>query len=1392
MEPHTIPTVDVIDADGDRLRIEVASRDDTVAELARALGWRAPFGLEIGGVAVPPERALVEVDSLVEGARVTPNRGPCEVDALVGDEPSPFEVAVVAGPSCRSWEPLAAGRHGIGRSPALRVHLDDPSVEFHHALLVVDRSVRVVQLTGRTPIEVITSGGEPALVDDAGGIDVRPGDVVAIGASRVAVRAAPANPILTTVRRDVHASTVGPTVGDPWHRELRRGPALPDEPPDEAIGLPAVSPSTAFPSATALVGAGVAAVGAVGLALVLGQVMFALIALVGALASLGTWATGVIVAWRRRRRARLADRRADEQFEAQLRERHQQLVARHGARNPELTELLTDALGERRLVWSRRIGRDGVRVVLGRGTLLVPPVIAADGSARAEPPAAQLAAIQRWSRFTDAAIPFAVAPCEAFAIVGGSHGVRALLRSIVAQTAVGLGPADIQIIVVTDDESGWEWATWLPHVRGALGELLVVGTRELDRLVALGATDRGPDDRRVLLIVDAPSALTVRTGPVRRFVALEHVSTVVGCASGVSVPSVCRRVLTIGSTGRAAWSGLRRQDDTIFDDLLVTGLAECVARRVALALAGLVDPEDVARSAAAMPATVSFSDLHPEILPGGGAGIAARWRDAGDDPRLAVAIGMSADGVVEVDLARDGPHALIAGTTGSGKSELLRTMVVGLAARVSPAHLQFVFIDYKGGATFDGCCALPHTVGVVTDLDGGLAERALASLDAELARRERLFRDAGVAELRDYRTSGGPSLPRLVVMIDEFATMAHDVPGFLPALVGVAQRGRSLGVHLVLATQRPAGVVNDDIRANTNLRLALRVNDRADGLDVVGDELPATFPRLLPGRCTVRLGHAELVVFQAASTAGPRPTGRRVLSASRWPPASTAVGDGPSTGGAEEAADELAALVGLISDAAGMAELAREGPVWLEPLPALLEAGTVTEWFAAADRATAAADDAIGLIDDPVRQTRRPLRWDVPAGNLLLVGAIGSGVTSTIVSLACAAGRTSSPHDTHLYVIDGYGDRSLDGLAQVAHCGGVIRVADAQRVDRLLGRLDAEIDRRSAGALDGPDPAILLFVDGIGALRRSLDGVDRLAVSAMLDRIFEAGPAVGITTCSSTDGVTPGRPVPVADRWVFRVDEHAATQHGVRTPPAGQPPGRLRVMSSGLDAQVAVGADGLAALAGRIPGVGPPSVELLPSWIDPDELPASEHLSTPGRPVRRLVLGRRADDLGPAVLDVPAGDHIFIGGAGRTGTSTVLAQVAAAWRRLEGEHSVVEWPPSPGRLDAPGHLLLVIDDADRVDDVDGVLAATVKRHGGGVTIAAAGRLDAVRSAYGHWTRDVVRSRCGVIMTAPGEVDGDLLGVALPRRTPIPARPGLGWIIDGSGHRLAQFAGRLPP
>ena len=189
--------------------------------------------------------------------------------------------------------------------------------------------------------------------------------------------------------------------------------------------------------------------------------------------------------------------------------------------------------------------------------------------------------------------------------------------------------------------------------------------------------------------------------------------------------------------------------------------------------------------------------------------------------------------------------------------------------------MTFVLVDYKGGSAFAECAQLPHTVGMVTDLDPHQVERALASLSAELTRREHILAAAGAKDIEDYQLlvdkRQARPLPRLVIVIDEFASMVRDLPDFVTGLVNIAQRGRSLGIHLILATQRPSGVVSQEIRANTNLRIALRVTDPADSADVIGVTDAATIAQSHPGRAYVRLGHASLVPFQAGRVGGRRP-----------------------------------------------------------------------------------------------------------------------------------------------------------------------------------------------------------------------------------------------------------------------------------------------------------------------------------------------------------------------------------------------------------------------------------------------------------------------------------------------------------------------------------------
>jgi S-DNA-T family DNA segregation ATPase FtsK/SpoIIIE len=807
--------------------------------------------------------------------------------------------------------------------------------------------------------------------------------------------------------------------------------------------------------------------------------------------------------------------------------------------------------------------------------------------------------------------------------------------------------------------------------------------------------------------------------------------------------------------------------------------------------------------------------------------IAARWRAGrgGDDRRsqLRAAIGVTSDGIVEVDLVSDGPHALIAGTTGSGKSELLRSLVASLAAGSSPDDLTFVLIDYKGGSTFDACADLPHTVGVVTDLDDRLAERALISLDAELRRREHLLRAVGADDLDSYRSASPDApLPRLVVVIDEFAAMAAELPGFLTSLVATAQRGRSLGIHLVLATQRPAGVVSDEIRANTNLRIALRLQDRADAVDIVGASDPAGFPRGVPGRAMLRLGAGETVVFQAAHSSGAyRGIRDRRMIVSRSVAGVVPVDRSGRAGdrSAPVAITEIAALTRTIRAAASLCDIRPPFRPWLPPLPELIPVSQVAEL----------GRDVVGVVDDPGGQRQEPLRWLRSDGNLALIGALGSGTTTALATLLVASG------DAHCYIVDARGDGQLEALASVPTCGGVISLHDVERRTRLVRVLADELARRQADP-SVPRQPIILAVDGLGALlsdmSRVVDGDDH----ARLMRVITDGVAAGIHTVATMErpgAVSHTALAALTYRWVFHLDDPIeCVPLGVparAVPPpipgriviAGQRPvlpgsGRCPVLpGSGrcpvLEAQLAVLPVPRPEGGASSPGAPPAAIGVLAADIDADSLPASTHVGG----LTALAIGFDFAALLPAFLEVPDGEHVLIVGPARSGRSTALIRVIDGWRTAHSDGIVVLHTPRAGspaaaraanasnavvvgadadvavaiesNLAAKRPVLVAVDDAERVVDADGRLLELVNERHPQVMVVATGRPDSLRMMYGHWTAAVRRSRIGLVMSTGSDVDGDLLGEPLPGRSPVAPRAGLAWMIDAAGRRLVQVA-----
>ena len=295
--------------------------------------------------------------------------------------------------------------------------------------------------------------------------------------------------------------------------------------------------------------------------------------------------------------------------------------------------------------------------------------------------------------------------------------------------------------------------------------------------------------------------------------------------------------------------------------------------QVAMSLAPLRDATS-ASAASAIPRVVPLLSLFGPDLPTP-MSVAATW--ATPKPYgLRAPIGMGPSGPLELDLVEHGPHALIGGTSGAGKSELLQSIVASLIHEYPPTRLTFLFVDYKGGAASVVFNSVPHTVGYVTNLDSSLSMRALTSLRAELNHRMRLMEGKAkdLPEMLERFPDETP--PSLVIVVDEFATLVKEVPDFVAGVVDIAQRGRSLGVHLILATQRPSGSVNENILANTNLRISLRMLDATESKTVIGVGSAADIPLPLKGRAFAKLGPRDLIEFQSAFTGAPLTQEREV------------------------------------------------------------------------------------------------------------------------------------------------------------------------------------------------------------------------------------------------------------------------------------------------------------------------------------------------------------------------------------------------------------------------------------------------------------------------------------------------------------------------------------
>jgi S-DNA-T family DNA segregation ATPase FtsK/SpoIIIE len=1039
----------------------------------------------------------------------------------------------------------------------------------------------------------------------------------------------------------------------------------------------------------------------------------------------------------------------------------------------------------------------------------------------------------------DAPVTLSLPECGAVGITGRAADTRALARAMLLSAAVLHSPRDVTITVLTtsDTEADWDWLRWLPHARQPESHpgLARVGndaesTRQ--RLAELTAVldnrrpgtlaGRAPARREItdIVVLDGSYQLRMsfdlatllREGPAAGlyFLCLDE--------SAAQLPAECRQaVVQLANDYGSVLATLLRpggEHDGIAADAVSPAVCETAAR----ALAPVVDVGG--RSAAgSLPSAVRFHDA-AGLEPLDPRQIRARWAAGGRTTQAF--LGLRADGPFVLDLAQ-GPHLLVAGTTGSGKSELLQTLVSSLAVANRPDAMNFVLIDYKGGAAFRAFRTLPHTAGMLSDLDEFLVERALVSLRAELQRRKAVLDRADKTNIQRYWDAlpglpGSDPLPRLVIVVDEFAVMAEQLPEQLASLIDIGRQGRSLGIHLVLATQRPAGVVTADLRSNINLRIALRVASPEDSRDVIDTVDAARIPAEgSAGRAYARLGDSRPVAFQSARIGGLRPGARQAQAPAAVPlswadlgyprPGAERAGPGLSQAGqpADDAVTDLSVLVDAIS-AAARDEPARQRPPWSTPLPATLAAPELaTLWPPGPDPLRV----RYGLLDRPNEQRQIPAVLDIArGGHLLVAGAPQSGRSTVLRTLAGALVAAVNPDEAHLYVLDGGG--ALAALSALPHCGAVVTAAEPDRVERLLGRLTAELSARTrmlaAGghgdlaeyrAAQPPDrrpPFLLVFVDKYDAFLTALEHIDGGRLLGELQRLIRDGLATGIRVVATGDRtLLTGRLGGLVEqklvlRMADRTDFALAGLHS-RAIPRDMPNGRgfllpggdlLQVASLSAQGQGAAENQALRDLARRAAtGTSRPfRVDPLPMTIS-----MTDALRLPGDGPG-LLAGVGGDELSQIRVESPG---LLVIGPPGSGRSTALAIQAASLTRA-GTPLVLVTPRRSsltGRLD-PVLLHLTATDADAVDRLTAALAGVTEAAivvddaelltdtplGNELTACcrrirdSGHRLLASAAADGSFglrglVPELAKTKCGLVLAPASTTDGSVLGARLP-------------------------------
>lgn len=895
--------------------------------------------------------------------------------------------------------------------------------------------------------------------------------------------------------------------------------------------------------------------------------------------------------YRRQREAEINYLRALDRIRARLQAAHDAQSGLLELNFPTPQEALSRALARDLQLWERRPNdsdfgafRLGIGRIPSKVTISTPTVTA-------ESPLLEtaFALADQYRYLNDVPIVASLTNSSSVGFCGQRAAVLQSVRAAICHLAVTHAPQDLHIHLIAPDANydDWRWLEWLPHSsqsqRGGAADLVAFdheNTRNLLGILAQVIDERreqkqGTKTPHLLLVIDAPQ--TVETEAVITTILRDGTqigaSAICIVSSFENIPGDCETVVEIGNEGGFRYARTGAQGFEI-EGQQSDGLSLQDTEHIARALSSVVMRES--GGAGRIPRHVDFLDLYgvrrvdelPRL-------IHARWRRPVPKGVLPHPILIGSESLtVKTELLLDedhhGPHGVLAGTTGSGKSELLQTMICSMVLEHDPRLLTLLLIDFKGGSTFNVFAGLPHVVGTVTNLDGTLVERTLEALRAEVQWRQQFLKSANIRDITQYHRyytrpetrlndPGYHPLPHLFIIVDEFAQLAREMPEFLRELVRIAQVGRSLGLHLILGTQSPMDVITDEMNANLQFRICLRVQNIEASRAMLRRPDAAYLPSGWPGRGYFQVGERGVFKqFQTAYVGGDYQQQSGGLSDDEPMVLELITDSGQTINLLEDSnatylappqIDESSTTAKAICDL--VIRYAREENIaWMKPilLPPMPETMSLAEpmnrcgfggWNGRDWNAPGRDQDGIpvktgsapvGLIDDVYNRTQHPLwihlntgdseRTARKDGHVLVVGSPGSGKTTFLRTLALSEALLHPPDKLHMYFLSFTGT-GLDDLSDLPHAERVIYGTETERVRRLFGRLIQTLNERQSGQAEPSAPIIMLCIDQFEQFRDSY----RETHMPDFERLIHEGRAVGIYLIftASSIGAIPDR-----------------------------------------------------------------------------------------------------------------------------------------------------------------------------------------------------------------------------------------------------------------------------